>query len=415
MNVSIKHTDTQPKHNQEVHRISIYTLATKLLLAESIEATYKIVVDNAMELVGAKYGSIFMPQGNELVRIYTSDPLMNSVIPRKGGYIYETFRTNRPHLLLGSSVKAIREGFKKLKVGSNISIPLGFGGASVGVLSLLSPPERVFSQDDLETLRVHGSLASLALKGAQHVDLLEEAVEARDMFLSMAAHELRTPLTAIITYTHLLSRSIRPDNMEANDYLRHLIVSLKRLNTLINELLQIDKIKDGLLSYEMKSLALKPLIDQAIEEFLHTWPNRELRGNFRITEKEMVWGDEGKLGQVLYNILHNAHKFSPKEAPIRVRAFSYLNRFVIEISDQGDGIEKNMQKGIFRQYFKGTSNKEGMGLGLFLTKAIIDKHGGNISLKSKVKHGTVVRIELPAMTRGNKKQPKPTTRPVVVA
>ena len=170
-----------------------------------------------------------------------------------------------------------------------------------------------------------------------------------------------------------------------------------RLTQLVNELLEIDRIKTGQFRYIWKECSLKEVINRALMDFRFTHP--EYKVNFKnklAVGHDRVIGDYNKLLQVIINLLDNAAKFSPPEKEITISLKSRYGYIILEIKDKGKGISKKELPKVYEMFYRGKNHtREGIGVGLFLAKNIIIQHHGTISIHSKENKGTIVEIKLP--------------------
>jgi signal transduction histidine kinase len=232
---------------------------------------------------------------------------------------------------------------------------------------------------------------------------LREAVRARDEFLSVASHELKTPLTALTLQVEVLERQLRQGRMvslsmaDAGKLLDRVHRQTVRLNRLIEALLDISRIATGKLELERMSVDLTDLTRELLERYQ---PELERNGCPAV----LVAGDAGvqglwdrlRLEQVLTNLLTNAMKFGAGH-PIEVSVRRVDGHGELRVKDQGIGISPESQARIFERFERAVSSREfgGMGLGLFISRRIVQEHGGDIRVESAVGKGSTFVVELP--------------------
>lgn len=378
----------------------IYNACLKFLVPLTPEEMYATIVEEAVKLVDGKHGSILLASNGNLERVYATSDIFYTIKPRKRGIRYQVFEKRTPKILHAKNTKLLEKeypGFKEAKGRSVIFIPLYYKNESIGLLSILSVQDKYFSNKDLAALKLFGSMASLAIRNIKLYDRTKHALETRDLFMSMAAHEFRTPLTTIDGYVQLMKQKMKNKKSIQYKWFEDLSLELNRLKMLVDEFLEINRIKTGKLQYEWKESHLRKIIKRAIVIFNFNRPNRRIIFKNKLNSiKDSVIGDRNKLIQVFTNILENADKYSSSDKDIEV-TLKYRNPdYVLEIVDKGQGIAKEEIPLIFRDFYKGkNSQHEGMGLGLYLAKNIIENHKGSIDIKSKVGKGTNVQIRLP--------------------
>lgn len=378
----------------------IYGSALKFLVPLTSEETYRVVGEEATKLVGGQYSSILLESGGGLERVYATSPLSYKIGVRSEGLRYQAFKEGKAEILHSKTVeklKKVHPELSELHGKSVIFIPLTNQGQSIGLLTVVSSKDKSFGKNSLEILKLFGSLASLAIRKAQLYNETKQALDNRDLFISLAAHELRTPLTTLDGYIQLLLSKMRNNKPIQDRWFMELALESQRLKTLMQEFLEINSIRNGKLQYNWAEVKLKEILKHAISSFRFNNPTRKIILSDELSSNGgKIIADQDKLLEVFTNILENAEKYSPDEKDINVllkREDSYL---LVEITDKGQGIKKKDMPLVFKGFYKGENSlHEGMGLGLYLAKNIIDSHHGEISIKSKLNEGTKVRIKLP--------------------
>lgn len=373
---------------------NIYKASLKFLEPLTPEETYRVIVQEAIKLVDGDDGEMHLERGGELPKVYASSPSIEKVIARKKGYTSLCFVESRAFVI---HLKEIKEAHPESEARAIILMPLSYRGKTIGVLKVRSFKDRDFTKRELEILMLYGSMASLGIRKTHLYAEAQKALEVRDLFIAMAAHEFRTPLTTISGYAQLLNSKLSGSNTSESRWIEEMLWETKRLTNLVNELLEVNKIKSGLLQYVFKECDLREIIHRAVTSFRFNHPKRVLNiTNLCGDDNPLVIGDFDKLLQVLTNIIDNAVKFSAEETEIDVVLKLKKTFYIISIIDRGSGVPKADHPRIFEGFYKSsTHTKEGMGLGLFLAKKVLDEHHGLIEVKSKENKGTIVDISLP--------------------
>ncbi|MDD2706439.1 MAG: ATP-binding protein [Verrucomicrobiae bacterium] len=250
------------------------------------------------------------------------------------------------------------------------------------------------SNDELGQLSQSFNAMSRTLK--ERTEALEEqrrlAVQANVLkteFLANTSHELRTPLNTIMGYTQLILDKLARNPDEEKNYLSIIQQSSKHLLSLINDVLDISKIETGQMRLELDPILLKPLLDQVNEHLRLPASQKCLQLTiFQSAPDLWVQAHPGRLKQVLFNLLGNAIKFTPHgSVRLEARPDETRNRICFEIRDTGIGIPKDKQQLLFQKFVQvdGSLTRQigGTGLGLALSKSLIELMGGEISLSSE--------------------------------
>lgn len=220
-------------------------------------------------------------------------------------------------------------------------------------------------------------------------------------FISVASHQLRTPLTAMNWFLEMLiTGEIGPVNEKQADYLKQVFESSKRLAILVNDLLNVSRLEAGRMSFTYKEFDLNKLLDDVLKE---TKPLADLKGiHFKIIKPDLLPSlnsDPIKTHQVLANLLSNAVKYTSGKGQITITISLGGEGFKVSVADQGVGIPKSQQVNIFTKFFRADNVvkllTEGTGLGLYITKLIVEGMGGKISFVSQENKGTTFILTLP--------------------
>lgn len=379
----------------------IYNSGLKFLEAVSPEEIYKLIIKEGMRLIRADYGSVLLEEGGKLKRVYASSLVLYEIKPRSKGFMFNVFKSNQPVILSAKSIAKIHPQIQVLNIQSDIIVPISNRNQTIGVLSFMSTKEDFFTKKTIKDLKLFGQMATLAIRNIHLYDETKKALESRDLFISMAAHELRTPLTTISGYTQLLYTKLSALGTVQSGWAKELLGEVTRLTSLVNELLEVERIKTGKFNYILQANSLREIISRVIVNFHFVHSDHKIKFSDLLGEDDIVISDFNKLIQVFGNILANAAKFSPAKKEINLRLEHKSSYFVITIQDQGVGIPRKDLKKIFEKFQRAANHsEEGIGLGLFLAKNIIDQHRGTIAVKSKQDIGTVVEVKLPKIKYG---------------
>jgi signal transduction histidine kinase len=234
---------------------------------------------------------------------------------------------------------------------------------------------------------------------------LQKALKSRDEFLSIASHELKTPLTSLKMQIQITNRlkekkgddvAYSKENMER--FLAHTDRSVERIIHLVNDMLDISRVATGRLSLNTTEIDLGIIVKEVSERLLPFMELANCELNV-IAEDNLVGNyDKFRIEQVLTNLLTNAAKYAP-DKPVTIRAYRDGNHAIVDVTDEGEGISTSDQGRIFDRFERAVSSTSvsGMGLGLYISKEIIDMHHGALGVRSIMGEGSTFTIKLPLL------------------
>ncbi len=374
----------------------IYKSILSFLGQLNLDETYKSVVEEAVKLVDAEYGSLVLKVNDEFVKIYSAEPGATESQTGKKADNHQVFTKNQAIIANVSETLDTKPELKKAGNRSIMHIPLTYRSKTIGVLTVNSKKYQDFGPKEKNILNLFGSIASLAIRKAQLNDETEKALKSRDMFIAMAAHEFKTPLTTIHGYAQLLLSKTRGGDSLTHSWAVDLNNEIKRLTSLTKELLEIDTIKTGELNYNFKEANLKDILDKSAKDIKFGYPQKKIIISSKLNINQSIVCDIDKLSEVFTNVIENAAKYSPESNEIRITLSEKNSSLRVVVTDKGIGIPEGDLEKIFDGYYRSRNhNREGLGLGLFLSKNILDKHLGKFNIRSKINRGTSVEILLP--------------------
>jgi len=234
------------------------------------------------------------------------------------------------------------------------------------------------------------------------VTIIEDVTQERELarlkteFLNTAAHELRTPLTSIRGYGELLATR-KLDESQRNQFLGIINRQATNLANIINDLLDLSRIESGAgIQLARERVNFAKICEDQIESFRNLGGVHQFEYETSM-DPMMVSCDPQKMGQVVQNLLSNAVKYSPKGGKISLNVTASESDCVLYVRDEGLGMSPDQAKRCFDKFWRADASNtaiEGTGLGLSIVKAIVEQHGGTISVESRIGHGTLVRITL---------------------
>jgi len=271
------------------------------------------------------------------------------------------------------------------------------GKERIILLAIEDITERKEIEDGLK--KAHEELEALATE-------LKRTSRVKSEFLANMSHELRTPLNSINGFSEVLyDETFGPLNEKQKKYINNVLTSGKHLLLLINQILDMAKVEAGKMMLTLSSLPMKSLLDEISLLVADMVSKKKLQMTLKIAEDlPNIEADDLKVKQIIYNLLSNAVKFTPEGGNIGMRAKKADSDIEIVVWDTGDGIApENMEK-IFEGFFSVDTPysrvTEGTGLGLPLSKTLVELHGGKLFVESEgLNKGISVRFTLPIISR----------------
>jgi PAS domain S-box-containing protein len=229
--------------------------------------------------------------------------------------------------------------------------------------------------------------------------LAEEASHLKDEFLATASHELRTPLNAIVGWVHVLQSGALTDDEQRRQAVNAIERNARMQTRLIEDLLDVSRMIQGRLSLTVSPLDMRAVIESAVETVRHAAAAKNITIDVRNPAEPMpVIGDDHRLQQVVWNLLANSVKYTPRDGTITIESTGERGRAMIRVTDSGDGIDPAFLPHVFEPFRQGTSAtmRTGLGLGLAIVRRLVDLHGGRITAESGgIGKGSTFTVSLP--------------------
>jgi signal transduction histidine kinase len=240
---------------------------------------------------------------------------------------------------------------------------------------------------------------------AKQNEELARASRLKSEFLARMSHEFRTPLNSIIGFSDLLAEQGEGPLGEAySDYVRHVSEGAHHLLALVNDILDLSRIEAGRIDLRHEEFAAAGAIYEVLSVTGPLAEAKKIELHSEVSPALIAYGDRTRFKQILYNLLSNAVKFTPVIGSVQVSAEPDYGEIRFRVSDTGIGIPPNQQTAIFEEFTQvapATSGvKEGAGLGLTITKRIVELHGGRIWVESTPGEGSRFLFTMPAAVTG---------------
>jgi signal transduction histidine kinase/DNA-binding response OmpR family regulator len=379
---------------------TLHELGREITSSLNLDRTLSLVLEKSLELTGAAEGLLFLADepGGPLVcregRGLTTDPVGDGALVAAFDSLSARLRDGR----------APAEGTVTLDDGATreaYAVPLLQEGEVRGSVVILTPGGGVLSDDDRDLLGGLAAQAAIAVHNATVFTRLRDLERMKSEFVAVVSHELRTPLTAIKGTLELLADPrYFPKETQQGELFAICEANTERLEALVNDILDLSKLESSRLSIQLVETSLAALVRSAVENLGNLAARQGLRIVTEMTDDlPLVRADERRIVQVLSNLLSNAVKFSPEGGDIIVALRSEAGGVRVEIRDPGIGIAADDLPKLFTRFRQlnasSTRTAGGTGLGLVISRGIVEEHGGTLHVASTPGAGSVFSFWLP--------------------
>ncbi len=252
------------------------------------------------------------------------------------------------------------------------------------------------------------ALNQMQTKLLEEIEFRKEAERKKDEFISIASHELKTPMTSVKGYIQLLERSLDKGDIETVRGRLHKVQNhIEKLNILIADLLDISKIESGKLKFNKKEFSFDELVGHILEVLQQTHPEVKLLHQGQVGA--VAFGDEMRLEQVIINFITNAIKYAPDSTEVHITTELRNDEVYFSVRDFGIGMDRKHQSKIFDKFYRVEETSErfqGLGIGLYICREIIERHGGTIGVHSTPGEGSEFYFSIPL-------QPEAVAKPMI--
>jgi signal transduction histidine kinase len=302
----------------------------------------------------------------------------------------------------------VRPIFARLGYRSVLAVPLLREGRIMGALTVFRREVGSFSPEVVNLLQTFAAQSALAIQNARLFREIEDKsrqIEAanrhKSEFLANMSHELRTPLNAILGFSQVLREGMfGAVNEKQTEYLDDILSSGNHLLSLINDVLDLSKVEAGQVQLDVAPFLLQEALERGVVMVRERATQDEVQVTLAADPKVgLVAGDERRIRQVIYNLLSNAVKFTPAGGAVDVSATRVNGEVRVSVADTGPGIRAEDLDRIFEEFQQtdaGIEQREGTGLGLALSKRLVELHGGRIWVDSELGKGSTFVFTLPA-------------------
>ena len=389
-------------------------LSLKLPGSVGLQNTIEAVLSAALAICRADCGTVSCFNEAGELRVMGSQGLSEDYFRHRTMNRYEppiakTVALKRPVVV--ENVEELREvsanyaAWRSQDVCSIVTLPLVSEGEVYGVIGAGSRESRSYSQTEIEAMAILAAQAGAAITTARLFEQLREANRAKDEFLATLSHELRTPLTPILGWINMLKRFSLSDPLLSQG-LDTIERNARQQAELINDLLDVTRIISGKIDMVRELIDLSELVTASVNQIRPQAEARSIDLDLSVSEESVLCFVDGvRVQQVLANLLTNAVKFTPEGGRVEVALLREAGTAgdgwaVVEVSDSGIGMEPEFLRLVFERFTQadgGLSRRYGgLGLGLAISKALVELHGGEISAWSDgLGQGSRFKVRLP--------------------
>ncbi|HEU0297716.1 MAG TPA: GAF domain-containing protein [Anaerolineales bacterium] len=375
-----------------------------------VDRTMRIALEWAIRRSSAEAGLIGVLE-DERLRLMAHQGYEDVFADQTDAHLSLDFPSIRNAIESGQSrqVSLLVTGEKGILPGAHtqIIVPIRREAEVIGLIILESTSD---SQGNLDFLNRLIDSAAIAISNAQLYAEIQRANQAKSEFVSFVAHELKNPMTSIKGYSELLAAgAVGQINENQTNFLNTIRANVQRMSTLVSDLNDNAKIEAGQLRLEYKPVQLDDVVDEVIRSTKRQIDEKKQTVELLLPDGlPDVWADQTRVAQVLTNLVSNAHKYTPDGGRVLVGAEATFNQWdpagakqVVHlwVKDNGIGISIEDQAKIFQRFFRSDDSKAreapGTGLGLNITRSLVEMQGGRIWFDSEFRKGTTFHFTIP--------------------
>jgi PAS domain S-box-containing protein len=394
-------------------RLEIVNAITETISEElDLNKILQKVTDATTRITGAQFGAFFynnIDTNGESLMLYTlsgapKEAFKNFDMPRNTEVFKLTFN-GEGVVRVADITKDDRYGRSApyygmppghLPVVSYLAVPVASrSGSILGGLFFGHPEPDKFTKEHEDIVTSIAGQAAIGIDNAILYEEVKKLNEKKDEFIGLASHELKTPLTSISGYLQIINRLNNNDNTQK--FVDKTILQVKKLSSLVSDLLDVSKIEAGKLQLTKEEFDIRAVVDNAMELIYYS------NGNYQISletdiDSLIMNGDPDRIEQVLINLLNNAIKYSPGNNKVELSLSRTDSEVKIGVKDFGIGIAPDKLTKIFSRFYRieGSNHTiSGLGIGLYLSYEIITRHHGKLWVESEVEKGSTFWLTLP--------------------
>jgi signal transduction histidine kinase len=288
---------------------------------------------------------------------------------------------------------------------AQLTVPIKREDHVIGVIALESNEIEAFNEEHVALIERLSDHAAIAIENARLFQQVQQANAAKTEFISFVSHELKQPMTSMKGYADLLTKGVGGELTEQQTQFVQVIRSnVTRMDRIVQDLLDVSRIESGRLKLQMEEIKPAEIVNEAVQAFEQEIAAKHQQLTVDVSKDlPTVVGDRGRLVQVLTNLISNANKYTEEAGAVTVRAERYTldgHEYIRwSVSDTGIGMTQEEMDQLFTKYFRSKNpavrSVQGTGLGLVISRSIIEMHDGHITVESQMGEGSTFSFSLP--------------------
>ncbi len=405
---------TELKKAEEI-KDALFKISTAVTSLNNINVLYEFIHKSISELMSAEnlYIALYHQETDTVSFPYFVDQVDEPPVERKAGRGLTEYilRSGKAHLINAELDLKLREAGETSLIGEPtqiwLGVPLNVEGKTIGAIVVQDYSDSTtYSDEEKEILIYVSEQIALAIdkkrneeKIIQYSEELKETNAAKDKFFSIIAHDLKSPFHGLLGLTRMIVEEY--DSMsesEVKSYLQIIKESTESTYKLIENLLEWSRLESGKMKYNPALQNMFMIVEDTRILLNQNARMKNINLRNKLGHQSFVWGDDTMLQSLVQNLISNAIKFTPNNGIIEITENQFDNYIEYTVSDTGIGIKESDIEKLFRIDMsfstKGTQQEKGTGLGLVLCKEIVNIHGGEISVQSKIGEGTKIIFTL---------------------
>lgn len=406
-------TQTDQALNRRVKELSLFQrIDQQLNKSLDLNRILNLVLNLAISHTGAEGGSIgLLETDDDSQEQYLRLLVHKNITPIPNGEPHEAHQIPTSHPVLRQVLAkkqsvftrevSAKEAIDGTPATTQVAVPIKRDGLITGLITLESNQPLAMNDENIAFVERLADRAAVAIKNARLYEEIQAVSKAKSEFISVVTHELRLPITAIRGYNDLILGGMTgPINDQQQQFLQVIRRNLDRMQDLISDLSDINRIESGRMKFELQAFDIRETVDDVRDSLQEVISSKQQSLTIELAPKITdVYADPRRIGQVLTNLVSNAHKYTPEGGQITIQVKELTEFVEIAVIDNGIGISEENQAKLFTQFFraedKAVREQSGWGLGLSIVKKMVEAQGGEISFESEINRGSTFTFTVP--------------------